>query len=61
MRASPAQLSLPDGRWYCCTVHRTAGLPKVYRQCVEILFRAGHLRLIIATGTLAFGINMCGA
>ncbi|GAB4814095.1 hypothetical protein N2152v2_001141 [Parachlorella kessleri] len=34
------------------------GLPKVYRQTVEILFRAGHLRVVIATGTLAFGINM---
>ncbi|KAL4440400.1 hypothetical protein ABPG75_003401 [Micractinium tetrahymenae] len=34
------------------------GLPKVYRQVVEILFRAGHLRVVIATGTLAFGIHM---
>ncbi|PRW57760.1 DEAD DEAH box [Chlorella sorokiniana] len=34
------------------------GLPKVYRQVCEILFRAGHLRMVFATGTLAFGIHM---
>ena len=30
-------------------VHHS-GLPKGYRQCVEILFRCGHLRVVIATG-----------
>lgn len=30
-------------------VHHS-GLPKGYRQSVEILFRCGHLRVVIATG-----------
>ena len=29
-----------------------------YRQCVEMLFRKGFLRVVIATGTLSLGINM---
>lgn len=35
-----------------------AGLNRKYRQVCEILFRRGYLRVIIATGTLALGINM---
>ncbi|KAK6440119.1 hypothetical protein LTR95_003663 [Oleoguttula sp. CCFEE 5521] len=35
-----------------------AGMNRKYRQIVEILFRKGFLRVIIATGTLALGINM---
>jgi len=35
-----------------------AGMNRAYRQTVEILFRQGFLRVIIATGTLALGINM---
>ncbi|KAF2702832.1 DEAD/DEAH box helicase-like protein [Pleomassaria siparia CBS 279.74] len=35
-----------------------AGLNRKYRQVVEILFRKGYLRVIVATGTLALGINM---
>lgn len=35
-----------------------AGMNRKYRQVVEILFRKQFLRVIIATGTLALGINM---
>ena len=35
-----------------------AGMNRKYRQVVEMLFRSGYLRVIIATGTLALGINM---
>ncbi|KAJ0420584.1 hypothetical protein BJY00DRAFT_313002 [Aspergillus carlsbadensis] len=35
-----------------------SGLNRKYRQVCEILFRKGYLRVVIATGTLALGINM---
>ncbi|KAK8224933.1 hypothetical protein HDK90DRAFT_543759, partial [Phyllosticta capitalensis] len=35
-----------------------AGMNRKYRHVVEILFRKGLLRVVIATGTLALGINM---
>ncbi|KAI5815299.1 hypothetical protein BZA77DRAFT_282187 [Pyronema omphalodes] len=35
-----------------------AGMNRKYRQAVEMLFRRGFLRVVIATGTLALGINM---
>ena len=35
-----------------------AGMNRKYRQVVEMLFRQGFLRVVIATGTLALGINM---
>lgn len=35
-----------------------AGMNRKYRQVVEILFRRGFLQVVIATGTLALGINM---
>ncbi|KAL2374963.1 DEAD/DEAH box helicase, variant [Blastomyces gilchristii SLH14081] len=35
-----------------------AGMNRKYRQLCEILFRKGYLRVVIATGTLALGINM---
>ncbi|KAF2724457.1 P-loop containing nucleoside triphosphate hydrolase protein [Polychaeton citri CBS 116435] len=35
-----------------------AGMNRRYRQIVEMLFRKGYLRVIVATGTLALGINM---
>jgi len=35
-----------------------AGMNRKYRQVCEILFRKGFLRVVIATGTLALGINM---
>ncbi|KAI9654762.1 MAG: hypothetical protein M1821_005756 [Bathelium mastoideum] len=34
-----------------------AGMNRAYRQVVEMLFRRGFLRVVIATGTLALGIN----
>ncbi|KAL4973435.1 hypothetical protein BDW66DRAFT_168658 [Aspergillus desertorum] len=38
-------------------VHHS-GLNRKYRQVCEILFRKGYLCVVIATGTLALGINM---
>jgi hypothetical protein len=35
-----------------------SGLPTKYRQAVEILFREKHLKVVVATGTLAYGIHM---
>ena len=35
-----------------------AGMNRKYRQVCEILFRKGYLRIVIAIGTLALGINM---
>ncbi|KAL4931974.1 putative DEAD/DEAH box helicase [Aspergillus undulatus] len=35
-----------------------AGLIRKYRQVCEVLFRKGYLRVVIATGTLALGVNM---
>lgn len=35
-----------------------AGMNRKYRQVCEVLFRKGYLRVVIATGTLALGINM---
>jgi ATP-dependent RNA helicase DDX60 len=35
-----------------------AGMNRKYRQAVEMLFRKGFLRVVIATGTLSLGINM---
>ncbi|OJD33892.1 dead deah box helicase [Diplodia corticola] len=35
-----------------------AGMNRKYRHVVELLFRKGYLRVIVATGTLALGINM---
>ncbi|KAK2841620.1 hypothetical protein FQN49_006075 [Arthroderma sp. PD_2] len=35
-----------------------AGMNRKYRQVCEILFRKGYLQVVIATGTLALGINM---
>ena len=35
-----------------------AGMNRKYRQVVEFLFRKSYLQVVIATGTLALGINM---
>ncbi|PVH99267.1 P-loop containing nucleoside triphosphate hydrolase protein [Periconia macrospinosa] len=35
-----------------------AGMNRKYRQVCEMLFRRGYLRVVVATGTLALGINM---
>ncbi|KAF1847985.1 DEAD/DEAH box helicase-like protein [Cucurbitaria berberidis CBS 394.84] len=48
---------LIDGLRRGIGVHH-AGLNRKYRYCVEMLFRRGYLRVVIATGTLALGINM---
>ncbi|KAB2572793.1 putative helicase [Lasiodiplodia theobromae] len=38
-------------------VHHS-GMNRKYRHIVELLFRKGYLRVVVATGTLALGINM---
>ncbi|KAL7801815.1 hypothetical protein V8C43DRAFT_324722 [Trichoderma afarasin] len=38
-------------------VHHSS-LNREYRQVVEVMFRRGYLRVVVATGTLALGINM---
>ncbi|KAF3077509.1 hypothetical protein CFAM422_000070 [Trichoderma lentiforme] len=38
-------------------VHHSS-LNREYRQVVEVMFRKGYLRVVVATGTLALGINM---
>lgn len=48
---------LIDGLSRGIGVHH-AGMNRKYRQVVEMLFRKGFLRVVIATGTLALGINM---
>ena len=48
---------LIDGLQRGIGVHH-AGMNRKYRQVVEMLFRKGYLRVVIATGTLALGINM---
>lgn len=48
---------LIDGLERGIGVHH-AGMNRKYRQVVEMLFRKGYLRVVIATGTLALGINM---
>lgn len=41
-------------------VHHS-GLPTKYRQVVEILFRCGHLRLVLATGRDVLVVTTCSA
>ncbi|KAH7079592.1 hypothetical protein FB567DRAFT_631384 [Paraphoma chrysanthemicola] len=57
MRRRGVEEWLIDGLRRGIGVHH-AGLNRKYRYCVEMLFRRGYLRVIIATGTLALGINM---
>jgi hypothetical protein len=35
-----------------------AGMNRRYRSVLEILFRRGYVRVVVATGTLALGVNM---
>lgn len=49
--------------WLVCGLQRGvgvhhSGMNRKYLQIVEMLFRRGFLRVVIATGTLALGINM---
>lgn len=53
----------PNDEWLITALRRGigvhhAGMNRKYRQIVETLFRKGYLRVVIATGTLALGINM---
>lgn len=48
---------LMDGLKRGIGVHHS-GMNRKYRYVVEMLFRKGYLRVVIATGTLALGINM---
>ncbi|KAL7824021.1 P-loop containing nucleoside triphosphate hydrolase protein [Trichoderma gracile] len=50
-------------KWMIAALRRGLGvhhssLNREYRQAVEVLFRRGYLRVVVATGTLALGINM---
>eukprot|EP01094_Clydonella_sp_ATCC50884_P008156 TRINITY_DN1745_c0_g2_i2.p1 TRINITY_DN1745_c0_g2~~TRINITY_DN1745_c0_g2_i2.p1 ORF type:complete len:1860 (+),score=903.65 TRINITY_DN1745_c0_g2_i2:199-5778(+) len=55
--SEPLMATLMQGLDRGVGVHH-AGLPHAYRLAVEVLFRAGHLQVLFATGTLAMGINM---
>jgi hypothetical protein len=57
MRRRGVEEWLIDGLRRGIGVHH-AGMNRKYRYCVEMLFRRGYLRVVIATGTLALGINM---
>ena len=57
LRRREVQQWLIDGLRRGIGIHH-AGMNRKYRQIVEILFRKGFLRVVIATGTLALGINM---
>jgi replicative superfamily II helicase len=35
-----------------------AGMPSTYKDLVETLFRGKHIKIVVATNTLAMGINM---
>lgn len=48
---------LIDALYRGIAVHH-AGMNRKYRHVVELLFRKGYLRVVVATGTLALGINM---
>ncbi|CVL07276.1 related to SKI2-antiviral protein and putative helicase [Fusarium mangiferae] len=57
------QKDLDDLPWLIDALRRGlgvhhAGMNLHYRRIVEILFRKGYIRLVVATGTLALGINM---
>ncbi|KAH7173100.1 hypothetical protein DER46DRAFT_644793 [Fusarium sp. MPI-SDFR-AT-0072] len=57
------QKDLDDLPWLIDALRRGlgvhhAGMNLQYRRIVEILFRKGYIRLVVATGTLALGINM---
>jgi hypothetical protein len=56
-RLTPMERDLFQLFEYGIGVHH-AGLSRTYRNMVEVFFRAGHIRVVFATSTLALGINM---
>ncbi|PSR80065.1 hypothetical protein BD289DRAFT_491256 [Coniella lustricola] len=57
LRFKDIKTNLIDALRRGIAVHH-AGMNHKYRQIVEILFRKGFLTVVIATGTLALGLNM---
>jgi len=56
-KSNPTIQALIRGLDRGIAVHHSA-LPIQYRTAVEALFRAGHLKVVISTGTLSLGLNM---
>ena len=61
LRPLVREAALPSVLWRALrrgvAVHH-AGLPSRYRHVVEILFRRKHVRVVFASNSLAYGINM---
>eukprot|EP00727_Mastigamoeba_balamuthi_P005991 m51a1_g2010 hypothetical protein (1665) ;mRNA; f:1254071-1259731 len=58
LRAGERELRLLDLAWkYGIGVHHS-DLSRHFRNCIEVLFRAGRVQVVFATSTLALGINM---
>eukprot|EP00727_Mastigamoeba_balamuthi_P006103 m51a1_g2111 hypothetical protein (1286) ;mRNA; r:1629251-1635017 len=57
-RVNEREKSLLEIAWiYGIGVHHS-DLSFYYRNCIEVLFRTGHVQVVFATATLALGINM---
>ncbi|KHE88629.1 hypothetical protein GE21DRAFT_6037 [Neurospora crassa] len=57
LRADAVRPWIRDALFRGIGVHH-AGMNRQYRQIVEMLFRKGYLTVVVATGTLAMGLNM---